>query len=113
MARGLLLDASGRPVRQGLTILVPPSHADRPPPAFICLVPGCEVTFGEHERREYQEHTGRCARENMDKIRAQTAPHPVLGGDFDPEVTAHMRKVGQRMLAEGRMEVKPSERAGF
>jgi len=31
----------------------------------------------------------------------------------DPEIEAHMRRVGQRMLREGRWEVKPSERAGF
>jgi hypothetical protein len=31
----------------------------------------------------------------------------------DPEIEEHMRKVGKRMLAEGRWEVKPSEKAGF
>jgi hypothetical protein len=33
--------------------------------------------------------------------------------EWDPEVAAHLRKVGERMVAEGRLEVKPSERAGF
>jgi hypothetical protein len=33
--------------------------------------------------------------------------------EWDPEVAAHMRKVGERMLEERRLEVKPSERAGF
>ncbi len=32
---------------------------------------------------------------------------------WDPEVAAHMRKVGERMLREGRLETKRSERAGF
>lgn len=36
-----------------------------------------------------------------------------LHEDLDPEVTEHMRKVGKRMLEEGRMVVKPNERAGF
>jgi hypothetical protein len=42
----------------------------------------------------------------------QTAEHgdPEFG---DPEIEEHMRKVGKRMLAEGRWEVKPSEKAGF
>jgi hypothetical protein len=31
----------------------------------------------------------------------------------DPEIQAHMEKVGKRMLAEGRWVVKPSEKAGF
>jgi hypothetical protein len=31
----------------------------------------------------------------------------------DTEVEAHLKKVGERMKAEGRWEVKPSERAGF
>lgn len=36
-----------------------------------------------------------------------------LHTDPDPEVTEHLRKVGKRMLAEGRWEVKPHEKAGF
>lgn len=36
-----------------------------------------------------------------------------LHHDPDPEVTEHLRKVGERMKAEGRWEVKPNERAGF
>jgi hypothetical protein len=31
----------------------------------------------------------------------------------DPEIEAHMKRVGRRMRAERRWEVKPSERAGF
>lgn len=31
----------------------------------------------------------------------------------DPEVEAHMLRVGERMRREGRWEVKPNERAGF
>jgi hypothetical protein len=31
----------------------------------------------------------------------------------DPEIEAHMKGVGQRMLREGRWTVKPSEKAGF
>lgn len=31
----------------------------------------------------------------------------------DPEIEAHMRRVGQRMRREGRWTVNPSEKAGF
>jgi hypothetical protein len=31
----------------------------------------------------------------------------------DPEIAAHLQKVGKKMLAEGRMVVKPHEKAGM
>ena len=54
---------------------------------------GHEVRAAEYERRErlwmFQEE------------------------NWDPEVAAHLKQVGKRMLAEGRWEVHPNERAGF
>jgi hypothetical protein len=45
--------------------------------------------------------------------RAQQKRLAFLHESDDPEVEAHLREVGKRMRAEGRWEVKPSERAGF
>ena len=33
--------------------------------------------------------------------------------NFDHEIRDHMQKVGKRMIAEGRLEVRKNERAGF
>lgn len=83
------------------------------PFAYQCNV--CGSLFRESEQRSWQQHVGPCARANIDRIKAKMdrAGAGPLGEDFDPEVTKHMRRVGEQMLREGRLEVKPSERAGF
>jgi len=99
--------------RSGL--IVPPEYADRRP-AFACNV--CGSQFPNEQRAVYERHVGECARAHEAEILAMRPSVRLKGGPFDPEswdpeAEAHMRKVGERMLREGRMEVKPAERAGF
>lgn len=95
------------------TIYVPRGHdAER---KFLCRVCGSEFT----RQTAWEYHVGRCARHNLDELQEErqrflaranalgTAEHP------DPELEEHMRKVGDRMLREGRLTVEPHERAGF
>ena len=108
LSGGVLLGPGTTGRAQGLQILVPRGYEDQTP-AFRCLVPGCGAVFFEGERAAWEHHVGPCARANRDRLpRSQAAME-----DFDPEVSAHLRRVGERMLAEGRMEVKPNEAAGF
>jgi hypothetical protein len=111
---GVLLDSSGKPARpQSLTILVPKGYEERERELVgRCLVPGCGARFYAGEEAAWQKHVGRCARANIDRIKAATE-QPAIMEDFDPEVSKHMRDVGERMIDEGRLEVRPSERAGF
>jgi hypothetical protein len=56
-----------------------------------------------------------CVRANIDEIRAQAPSVKHKGGPFDPEnwnpdAEAHLKKVGERMLKEGRLEMLPNER---
>jgi hypothetical protein len=58
-----------------------------------------------------------CARRHLDEIRASSPRERNRGGPFDPdqwdpEIDAHMKRVGERMLKEGRLEMDRSERAG-
>lgn len=81
----------------------------------VCHV--CGEKFGEGQEQLWQKHVGECARAHMDEILASRPSERNKGGPFDPEtwdpeVEAHMREVGKRMLAEGRLEVLPHERAG-
>lgn len=112
--RGVVLDSTGKPARpHGLTILVPKGYEDgEKEPIGRCTVPGCGARFYAGEEQAWQRHVGSCARANLDRIRSSIEAMPIME-DFDPEVSEHMRGVGRRMLAEGRLEVKPSERAGF
>lgn len=120
---GLLVPGSA----SGLQIHVPRGyeHEDQEgeeKPAFVCRVtvgPGqtCGKLFYGHERAAWESHMGRCAREHIDQVVAQSPRSrlpifndPELG---DPEIEEHMRGVGRRMLEEGRWVMRPSERAGF
>jgi hypothetical protein len=92
----------------GLTVIV----ANDAEPTGRCYT--CGVPF--YSREEGERHMGPCARSRLEEIQAERKSKrlPFMDEEsWDPEVAAHMRKVGERMLAEGRMEVKPSERAGF
>lgn len=117
----------GRPVHKrlilpgeaasGLTIHLPRDEE----PVAVCRVPVgggevCGKPFFPGEERAFQKHVGECAREHADEIRAESPRQkmPVFDEEtWDPEVAAHMREVGRRMLREGRLETKPNERAGF
>lgn len=107
MGAVILPGAQGR--GRGLQILVPHGYED----VIVgkCLVPGCGATFYQGQEQQWQRHVGDCARENMDAIREKMHRLSIFD-DFDPEVTAHLRKVGKRMLAERRMTVLPHETAG-
>lgn len=94
-----------------LNVWIPPQYRE---PTGHCNVCGEDLygTVGDA-----QKHMGACARANIDAIRAAAPSQKRKGGPFDPdlwdpEVEEHLRKVGKRMLAEGRMEVLPSEKAG-
>jgi hypothetical protein len=113
MSRGTILGP--RQPRHDLTILVPRGYEEeKPDPIGRCLVPGCGAKFFKGEEKAWQMHVGKCARANMDKIEAiQKANRESIFAPWDPEVTSHLLGVGRRMRQEGRLTIKPSERAGF
>lgn len=119
----IMLPGNASRADSGLKIFVPGKYVnDGPPPAFRCMVPVdrggavCGAVFSRDQHDLYERHIGRCAEQHEDVWRQASPRHrlPVFDeSNWDPEVAAHMRDVGRRMLAEGRMTVKPSERAGF
>jgi hypothetical protein len=100
-------------------LIIPGARNDVP--EFRCTVPvnaegdTCGQLFYESEAAAYQRHTARCAQQHMDVIRALSSQRTQDGlfEPWDPEIAAHMAKVGERMKREGRLVVHPSERAGF
>jgi hypothetical protein len=75
----------------------------------------CELVFyDEDAARRHFERNARKHAELANEARQERLEErmPVFE-EWDPEVAAHLRKVGERMVREGRLEVKPSERAGF
>jgi hypothetical protein len=126
---GLILP-NGKPARGGLTIHVPSGYEteqdlveEQPGGGHICrvIVDGetrevCGRTFPGDQEGEYLRHLRRCVSAHRDAIHAASPRTrvPLLDPNlWDPEVDEHMRKVGRRMVEEGRLTVNPSERAGF
>ena len=83
-----------------------------PEPNGYCSVCDCDL-FGDVE--SMQRHMAACVRRNIDEIRAQAPSQQFKDTVFDPntwnpEVEEYLAGVGERMLAEGRLEMLPSER---
>lgn len=118
MAAGIILGTRNdhRP-----SIVLPRSCADlaAPPPLVgKCLVPGCGAVFYKGHEDAWQAHTARCGEEHIDDIRAMAPSERNKGTIFDHrdrdfEMERHFRRVREDMGREGRMTVKPNERAGF
>lgn len=96
-----------------------PRGYEEDPPAMVGTCNFCGARFERNgEEVAWQRHTVACARKHIDDIRAM-APSEVKKGSiwdeesWDPEIAEHMQKLGLRMREEGRLEVKPHERAGF
>jgi hypothetical protein len=94
--------------------LIVPRNVD---PVGECVL--CEEVF--YTQRDAARHFERNAERHLELAReaaGQLDLRPIeeripILAPWDPEVAAHMRKVGERMVREGRLTVKKSERAGF
>lgn len=76
----------------------------------------CGQVFELERQGDYDRHRTGCAAEHINEIRAGSprARMPIFDpANWDPEVDAHMRQLGEKMRKERRLVVKPSERAGF
>lgn len=98
-----------------LEIIVPREYAE--PRPLKCNSPGCLQTFRVSEASLWQRHCVECGVRHLDEIRA-IAPSVRDKGtiwdenQWDPEIAAHMRRVGERMLKDGDFEVHKHEQAG-
>jgi len=122
-AGGIVLPGDAR--RGMSTLHVPRGYESDPENApvlvGVCLVPGCDregAPFYRGQEDQWQQHTGWCARRHRDEIAEAIQERKDANAIFqrdawDPELRDHMDKVGKRMIEEGRLVVKPNERAGF
>lgn len=101
-----------RPARRPVSVVVP-HDGDRQATGF-CGV--CDVPF--YSDRDMRAHLRSGSHRDAMALSVQ-AEHArkerlaIFHTSADPEVEAHLKVVGKTMLREGRMVVKPSERAGF
>lgn len=116
-----LILPGGQPPKGRLQILVPRGHEDGDGPSMICRVPTgngevCGKLFYSGEERAWQRHVGVCARRHAAEIHAESprTKMPLFTPEaWDPELSKYMKRLGERMLREGRLVVKKNERAGF
>ena len=95
-----------------------PASAREPEALFVCRIPRGGGICGEKfaTARSLDAHLRLCTSRHEQEVHTSSlkARMPIFDEEsWDPEVAAHMREVGRRMKAEGRLTVKPSERAGF
>lgn len=92
---------------------IPPASREE----FVCRMPvGPDEICGHvcFSDLELARHLKRCLSEHEGDMHAARLENRIPMLDHpDPELEAHMRAVGRRMLAEGRWRVLKSERAGF
>jgi N-acetyl-anhydromuramyl-L-alanine amidase AmpD len=105
-----------RPRPTTAQIFVPTGYENAPRRVVgVCHI--CGERFEEPgQEADWQKHVGACARAHMAEIHAESERRrkSVFHEDqWDPEVAEHLRKVGERMIEEGRLEVRPNERAGL
>lgn len=97
-----------------MAIILIPHRFTGPPPTGYCGV--CEVPFyGDRDMRRHLRSGAHA--DQVEVARAAEERRKLRLAAFtttdDPEIQAHLKTVGKRMLAEGRMVVKPHEKAGM
>lgn len=99
-------------VNPGLTIHVPKGYEDRKVWVGVCR--SCDARFGKGEEQKWLKHIRACVDVDEAIEEGRSRRLPVFDeANWDPEIAEHLRKVGVQMLKEGRMVMKPNERAGF
>lgn len=102
-----------RPPRGGLTIHIP-AGADVRPKTGECFLCGAEFREGDDVVRHMKTCIPAAGHEVQSAEYEKRDRMEIFQEDaWDPEVAAHLRNVGKQMLREGRLEMKPNERAGF
>jgi hypothetical protein len=69
----------------------------------------CRICGEEHD----EQGMARCAQDHIEEARGQRLKErlPIFDPEnWSPEAEAHLREVGKRMIDEGRLEMKKSER---
>lgn len=114
---GIILPNGAVPPRSA-QLLVPRGYEDPEPPVMVGVCTTCDARFYRGQEEDWQRHVGPCARAHLGEIMdARAAKKKRLAAlqpeSWDVELEAHMAKVGERMKREGRLTVRPNERAGF
>lgn len=112
---------------RGLQIFVPGRFADgrdqggEQQPSMVCRVPTgpgkvCGALFYPGQEGKFLAHMRDCKDRHIAAIHEQSPKSrvPIIHdpNQWDPEAEEHLRKVGQRMIEEGRLVLKRNERIG-
>jgi hypothetical protein len=94
-------------------LILPGRYAQPEPLVLVCST--CDEVFEPGQERAFQKHVYKCAIDNLPAIleareeqkRRMRIFQPAA---WNPDVDAHLAKVGERMLREGRLVMRKSER---
>lgn len=95
-------------------LILPAAYGQPAPGPRIGLCHICGEEFHRGEEQDWQKHVYRCAMDNLPEIMAEREEQKkrmaIFHESANPDVDAHLAKVGERMLREGRLVMKKSER---
>lgn len=94
-------------------LVVPHQYVDT---VIVGVCHACGARFGPGQEEEWQRHMRPCYLQHEGEVRAEREERKKRLAIFqeeswDPELARHFRKVGDRMLREGRLTMHPNERA--
>lgn len=102
------------PVAERGGLILPGHVAQQQEMVGVCS--SCDKVFFRGEEQAWQKHVYECAMQQLPEILAARAEQKkrmaVFNESWNPDVDEHLRKVGERMLREGRLVMRKSERIG-
>lgn len=110
-ARGRHVESGEARGRGGL--ILPGQYAQPEPRVGVCST--CDQVFYRGEEEAWQKHVYRCAMQRLPEVleaRAEQKRRMEIfqPGSWNPDVDAYLAKIGERMLREGRLVMRKSER---
>lgn len=114
MSRGKRRARQVVPAAERGGLILPAAYGQPDPGPRIGLCHICGEEFYRGHEQDWQNHVYKCAMDHLPEImaerEAQKARMAIFHESDNPDRDAHLAKVGERMLKEGRLVMKRSER---
>lgn len=102
------------PVAERGGLILPASYGQPDPGPRVGVCSTCDKRFYAGEEQAWQKHVGQCAMDHLPEILEARAEQKrrmaIFNESWNPDVDAHLAKVGEKMLREGRLVMHKSER---
>lgn len=102
------------PVAERGGLILPAAYGQPDPGPRVGVCSTCDKVFYRGEEQAWQKHVYECAMSRLPEIlearEEQKKRMAIFNESWNPDVDEHLRKVGERMISEGRLVMRKSER---